>query len=302
MSTFKNVAVFGTGLLASALTPELSKNGFNVTVLSRSASTKEYPESVVTGVVDYSSIEDLTKALQGQDVAIAALAMPALLLQTNIIEASIKAGVKRFIPSDFGALTTRPVTRDLPLNAPINVIQDLLKEKASKGEIEYSIISPGMFLEYVLNTPLIIDLKGHSINLYDEGKHPFSTTSIETISKAVVSVLKKSDVTKNRILYVNDTTTTQADLLRLAKKHAPAGTQWKEKSLDAQAEFAKAIENAAQNPTDPTALFPVLQAAVLGGNYEAAYPEIDNELLGLPSLTSDELEAKVAGAVQAKEQ
>ncbi|CAI6088974.1 unnamed protein product [Clonostachys chloroleuca] len=301
MSSIKNVAVFGTGFLASALIPQLSKSGFNVTVLSRSASTKENPEGVVTGVVDYSSVDSLAKALQGQDVAIAALAMPALLVQTNIIEACIKAGVKRFIPSDFGALTTRPVTRDLPLNAHLNVIQDLLREKAAKGEIEYSIISPGMFLEYVLNLPLIIDLKGHSINLYDEGKHPFSTTSIQTISKAVVSVLKGSEATKNRVLYINDTTTTQADLLRFAKKHSPTGTEWKETALDAQVEFAKAIENAAKNPTDPAALFPVLQAAVLGGKHEAAYPEIDNELLGLPLLTSDELEAKVAAVVQATE-
>ncbi|CAH0046679.1 unnamed protein product [Clonostachys solani] len=301
MSTFKNVAIFGTGLLASALIPQLAKSGFNVTVLSRSASNKEYPERVLTRIVDYSSVDNLTKALQGQDVAIAALAMPALLVQTNIIEACIKAGVKRFIPSDFGALTTRPITRDLPLNAPLNTIQDLLKEKAAKGEIEYSIISPGMFLEYVLNTPLIIDLKGRSINLYDEGKHPFSTTSIESISKAVVSVLKGGEATKNRVLYINDTTTTQADLLRFAKKHSSTGTEWKETPLDAQVEFAKAIDNARKNPTDPTALFPVLQAAVLGGKYEAAYPEIHNELLGLPLVTSDELEAKVAAAVQVTE-
>ncbi|KEY77229.1 transcription factor NmrA [Aspergillus fumigatus] len=52
------------------------------------------------------------------------------------IDASIQAGVKRFIPADFGALTTAPEAQGLPVRARPVEIQNYLKGKARLGEVE----------------------------------------------------------------------------------------------------------------------------------------------------------------------
>jgi uncharacterized protein YbjT (DUF2867 family) len=55
--------------------------------------------------VDYSDKESVKSALAGIDVIISTIATVALGLQTGIAEAAKEAGVKLFIPSEFGVPT-----------------------------------------------------------------------------------------------------------------------------------------------------------------------------------------------------
>ena len=55
--------------------------------------------------VDYSNKESIKKALAGVDVVISTLAGAALNLQPGIAEAAKEAGVKLFVPSEFGGQT-----------------------------------------------------------------------------------------------------------------------------------------------------------------------------------------------------
>ncbi|CAG9985881.1 unnamed protein product [Clonostachys byssicola] len=299
MASFKRVALLGKGLLGTAVLEELVNAGFDVTVLSRNASAvKDLPSGTKIIQVDYSSQDSLVEALRGQDVAVATFGSAAIVQQQGIIEASIKAGVKRYIPADWGSLTTDPKARSLPINYPLIQVQTLLKEKADAGTLEYTIFSVGAFLDYVLDFPFILDLKTSSIQVYDNGEHPFSSTSVHSIGQAIAGALKASDKTKNRNLFIHDVVLTQAKVFALAKKYSPPGVQWTETRLDAKQEFEQALKNLEKDPTDFNLIFPLLKASLLGGQFRAAYPQVDNELVGLPLLTDEELEKKFAAKFQ----
>lgn len=80
---------------------ELVNNRFTVTVLSRNPSgIKDLPSGVEAYQVDYSFQDSLVEGLRGNDIAIATFASAAIMNQEAIIEAYIKAGVKRYIPAD----------------------------------------------------------------------------------------------------------------------------------------------------------------------------------------------------------
>ncbi|KPM37908.1 hypothetical protein AK830_g8619 [Neonectria ditissima] len=298
MASFQNIALLGKGMLGSAIVEQLINSGFTVTLLSRDPSNvKGVPSGVQVLQVDYSSKDSLVKALKGQDVAIATLGTAGLPGQRLIIDASIEAGVKRYIPSDFGSFTTDPNARDLPLVRGLTEIQDYLAEKADAGAIEYTIFSTGAFLDYVLASPLISDLKNHSMELYDQGVNAFSSTSVSTIGKAIANSLKVPDATKNRKLRIHEIVLTQAKILELGKKNSPPGTEWKVSHADAQEVLTQAIEKAKKDPTDSSVVYPMIKAGLLGGKYRAAYDTVDNELLGIRALTDEEFEAKIAAIV-----
>ncbi|KAF5656139.1 hypothetical protein FHETE_11086 [Fusarium heterosporum] len=295
MGSLKKVALLGKGRLGSAVLEELDRNGFAVTVLSRNPpNTGDLPSGVVACQVDYSSQDSLVEALRGHDVAIATFASAAIMDQELIIEACIKAEVKRYIPADWGSVTTDPKARTLPINYPTVQVQELLKKKADAGLLEYTIFSVGAFLDLLLDFPFILDLKTSSIEIFDNGEHPFSCTSLHSIGKAVAGALSIPEETKNRNLFIHDTVLTQARVLAIAKKHSPPAVQWTETNVDAQQELREALESLSKDLTNFNLIFRLLRATLLSGKYRAAYPEVNNELVGVPLLTDEELEKKLA--------
>ncbi|GJC79067.1 bifunctional pinoresinol-lariciresinol reductase [Colletotrichum liriopes] len=299
MSTFKNVALLGKGYLGSAILTELVNAGFNVTVLGRSDSAKEgLPASVDFKVVDYASIDSLTPALQGQDVVVSTVSKGGLLTQPVVIDACIKAGVKRYIPSDWGSFTTDPKAHSelAVVIGPMINTQKYVIEKALAGEIEYTIFSIGGFTDFFAQLPIAFDFTNKSVELYDNGEHRFSSTSIASIGKAVVGALKNPEATKNRNLKIHELVLSQAQLLALAKKYSPPGTQWKETKLDGKAEFDKALKAALEDPYNEHKMLGVIKTALFSGRYAAVYEKVDNELVGVPLLTEKDLEARMAAA------
>ncbi|KAH7159273.1 hypothetical protein DER46DRAFT_686656 [Fusarium sp. MPI-SDFR-AT-0072] len=299
MASFKNVALLGKGRLGSAVLEQLVKNGFTVTVLSRNPSgTNDLPSGVQARQVDYSSQDSLVEGLRGNDVAIATFGSAAIMNQEGIIEACIKAGVKRYIPADWGAVTTDPEARTLPINYPVVQVQESLKKKADAGLLEYTIFSVGAFLDILLDFPFILDVKTSSIQLFDDGEHPFSSTSLHSIGQAVAGALKVPEETKNRNLFIHETVLTQAKVLAIAKKYSPPTVQWTETNVDGQKELEQSLESFSKDLTNFNLIFPLLRATLLSGKYRAAYTKVDNELVGVPLLTDEELEKKLAAKFQ----
>ncbi|KAF4121450.1 Nucleoside-diphosphate-sugar epimerase [Geosmithia morbida] len=298
MASYKKVALLGKGHLGSAVLHGLVEAGFDVSVLSRDVSgLKDLPSGVKAVQVDYSSEDSIVEALRGHDAAVSTVGFGALINQEPVIEACIKAGVKRYIPADWGTTTTDPDARSLPINAPFVRVQDLLKEKAAAGQLEWTIFSIGAFLEYVVDYNFVLDPQNHSIDLYDGGEHSFSSTRIATIGKAVASALKIPEKTKNRNLFVHDVVLTQAKVLASAKKYTP-GVEWKVTRLNSSEELERAIKDIAANPTERKFAYAVLKASILGGKFRASYPEVDNELLGLPLLSDEEIDKIFAARFQ----
>jgi uncharacterized protein YbjT (DUF2867 family) len=282
-------------LLGSAILDQLVSAGFQVTVLSRKASpADESSADFKTVQVDYSSIDSLVAALQGQDAVVSTVGSSGISGQKTVIDASIQAGVRRFIPSDFGALTTRPGAESLPLNAPYIDVQNYLQEKALAGEIEYTLFAVGPFLEFVMSMPFLADIMTQEVALFDNGEHSFSSTSISSVGKAVAGALRNTEATKNRLVRVHDIVLTQSKVLDLAKKYSGPDVKWTINPVNAEAELDAILDAVKTSGLDLFNTLAMLKAALLGGKFEAEFKTLDNELVGLSIISDDDFEKKFA--------
>ncbi|KAI1296351.1 hypothetical protein F5Y03DRAFT_295698 [Xylaria venustula] len=299
MSAIKNVALTGaTGNLGPAILKQLLDAGFNATVLTRQSSTHELPPSVTVKPVDYDSIESLTAALQGQDAIISTLGFAGLTKQLNLIQAAVKANVKRFIPSDFGSDTETPKTASLAVFADKITVQKALAKEAASGTISYTHIYTGPFFDWGLKAGLFLNASEKTITLYDGGERRFSTTTLETVGKAVVGVLRKPDETKNRGIYVQDAAPTLKQIKAVAEK--VTGTPWQSKVVSVENDLLPPVEDELkkESPDHGKIVFPLIVASISGEGYGSHFQKLDNELLGLGQFTDADIEAVVASATK----
>ena len=283
------------GFLGTAVVEQLVKAGFIVTILTRSqASLKDVPSGVSVVEVNYDSPDSITNALKGQDVLVNTANSGAIAGQKPIIDAAITAGVKRYVPADYGSFTTDPEAQKLAVMMPMADIQYYLKNKAAEGEIEWTVFQTGAFLDMVVGlVPLAFDAATKSIQWYDDGEAKFSTTTLTTIGKAIAAALKKPEETKNRVVFVHDIVVTQKKLVELAKKYVTAGPEWTETRVNSGDEIQRTIDLLNSGKFDMKTAMGQIKAGLLSGKFKAFYKETDNELLGLGSFGEEDLETLV---------
>jgi hypothetical protein len=128
---------------------ELLESGkFDVTIFSRKESTQTFPEGVKVVKTDYSAAE-LEQKFKGQDAILSLVSGPALLQQKTYIDAALKAGVKRFIPSEFGSNTlNEAVVKEIPLFKPKAEALKYLQSKVA-GDFSYTALLTGPFFDWV---------------------------------------------------------------------------------------------------------------------------------------------------------
>jgi hypothetical protein len=83
-----------------------------LTVLSRASSTATFGEDVKVIKRDYSD-PNLADAFEGQDAVVSFVTGAAILDQIKFIDLAVEAGVKRFIPSEFGSNTLNSKAQEL---------------------------------------------------------------------------------------------------------------------------------------------------------------------------------------------
>lgn len=222
MSPIKTVAVVGaSGNIGSPTVKLLQEAGFDITAITRADSSSTFPEYVKVKSVDYASIPALTEAFAGIDAVVSAVGYFALDIQPNLVEAAAKAGVSRFIPAEFGADLLNEKTREFPILASKLQVQDLLKAKAGESGMTYSLIFTSLFLDWGLDTGMVINVKEGKAKLYDGGNTIVSFTTTTTTAKAIVGCLQHLEETKNRGVYVQDIATSQNHIIELSKKVQP---------------------------------------------------------------------------------
>lgn len=140
----------GSGNLGPAVVQALIDTGFNVTVLTRIDSKATFPSEVNVHKTDYDSVASLAEAFAGQDAGVSTIATAALGQQEKIIDAAVKAGVKRFIPSEFG-LNTQKVTGNVAkiLGAKLAAQEHLKKVAAENPKFSWTGISTSLFFDWV---------------------------------------------------------------------------------------------------------------------------------------------------------
>ncbi|KAI0453550.1 NAD(P)-binding protein [Xylaria acuta] len=294
MSSIKKVAIAGsTGNLGPAVLQQLLEAGFDVTVLTRQNGSHSLPSSAKVAEVDYTSLESLTNALRGQDAVVSTIGHGTLAGHLLLVEAAAKAGVKRFLPSEFGSNTVNPKASQLPSYGDKVAVQAALKKEAQTSGMTYTFMLTGPFLDWGLRVGFLADIKRRSIALWDGGDRVFSTTTLATIGRAVVGVLKHPEETKNRPVYVQDTAVSSKQLLEIAKRAiGPDG--WKANIASLDDHVNKGWEELRKPQPDPAKfVMNLIAAAIWAEGYGAKFENLDNELLGIKEMSEEDIQTLI---------
>ncbi|KAL7625253.1 hypothetical protein AAE478_004469 [Parahypoxylon ruwenzoriense] len=290
MGTIAKVAVAGaSGIVGTVVLRQLLDDGFKVTALTRKGGNHAFPSSVTVAEIDYESPETLVKALEGQDAVVSTVGFDGLEQQVPLIQAAAKAGVKRFIPSEYGGDAENEKALELPIFRVKKVVSDALKKEAASGSLTYTLISTGPFLDMGLQYGLLIDLKGKNINLWDGGDRKFSSTSLESAAKAVSGVLKHPEETKNRNVFVRNVSITSKELLEKAKK-ATGPEGWTSNIVSVDDVLKKAYADFENGKVDR---FSFIKGVIWGDGFGGDFEKVDNDLLGVKELDDAGLQAVI---------
>lgn len=298
MSINKIALVGATGNLGPAILRGLLDGGYEVTVLSREGSTStdglaSHPKQKIAKV-NFDDVNSIASALKGIEGVVSNVASHVLLSQKKIIDASIKAGVKRFLPSDFGSDLTLAVSRTVPFNMPKVEIHEYLEEQSkSHPEFSYTAVHNGPFFDWCLGIGLFGNLKTHESTLWDGGETKISTTTLATVGKAVAGVFKNLEATKNKEIGIADTTITQKQILEIVKEID--GKEWTTKT----GSTAEAYQIGLDEMKKPE---PNMEVAVINQLYKVIFSEelmpcfadkLDNDKIGLSVMTEEQVKEVV---------
>ena len=90
-----------SGNFGTPITAALLHAGFDLTIITRTESKATFPSGIPVIRATY-TVEELSKALAGQDAAVCVVGPAGIESQIAMIDAAEAAGVKRFIIDDFG--------------------------------------------------------------------------------------------------------------------------------------------------------------------------------------------------------
>ncbi|KAK4121940.1 NAD(P)-binding protein [Parathielavia appendiculata] len=292
MVPIKTVAVLGGSRnLGSSIVHELLSAGFTVTGITREASTSStptFPDSVPIKKVDYTSFDALKAAFRNQDAVVSVVGVAAAVVDQKIaIDAAAEAGIKRFIPSEFGINTRklRPLSHSLRkiLGDKIAVV-NYLEEKAQEVDgFTWTGLSTGLFLDWGLDDSGlgIINLKDKTATVVDSGDEKFQASNLAQVSRAVVGILKHPEATANRYLAMASFNISQNELIAMVEeltKSKLAVTRVRWSDLELAGELKLVAEDGPAAFVD----FLRVHTSADGAGNALSEEESANGLIGLP--------------------
>lgn len=128
-----------------------------MTAIAREESTSSYPAGVEVRKADLSSLDALTKAFVGQDAVISTIATSAVGGQNVLADAAIAAGVRRYIPSEFGINTRKLASEVLGkmLQAKTAHVDYLIEKAKSHPSFTWTGLATGLFFDWVCDESLL---------------------------------------------------------------------------------------------------------------------------------------------------
>ncbi|KAK8216119.1 hypothetical protein IWZ01DRAFT_566003 [Phyllosticta capitalensis] len=217
----KNVVLVGaTGNLGPAVLKEFLDSPLNVTVLTRPGSKATFPPNVKVVQSEYThdALVPVFKSASA-DAVVSLVGAPDA--QNPLIDAAITAGVKRFIPSEFGCNTSDPkVVETVPILAPKRQTVEYLSTK--QGSISWTALITGPFFDWGLQVGFLgFDFANGTMRRWDGGDVRFSATNLRTIGRALVGLLTKPEAyegSANAYVFIESHQTTQNELRAAIEK------------------------------------------------------------------------------------
>jgi len=185
MSPYKTFAIAGAGNVGLCLLEALIKlkgegKVDSVVVLTRSegGNPKANELGAKSITVDYSDKASLVAALKGIDVLVSTVGFPGLGGQTKFALAAKEAGVKLFVPAEYGAPAI-----------DMGGMKVALRTKCKEIGLPYTLFFVGIFLDIFFGTFMGIDLEKGTAHIGGTGDEPLTFTAIADIGPYIAHVL-----------------------------------------------------------------------------------------------------------------
>jgi hypothetical protein len=185
MSLYTSFAVVGAGpTIGGRIVKALLERGASVVALARPSSTSTSSpllEGTKIATADYADVKAVASVLREHkvEVLISAVAYGALPSQSTIADASKEAGVKLFVPSEFGLPTEGGKGGHLVIKSQF---ADYLKSLGIPSLRFYT----GMFMEFI---PLFTGVDTGKFLILGKGDAFFSTTALDDVAGFTAHVL-----------------------------------------------------------------------------------------------------------------
>lgn len=302
-SPFKNIVIIGaSGAIGSVILEAfLSTPSITVTILRRASSTKTVvPPSVrVLTIPDDYPHDSLVAAFANQDAVINCITTLAVRTQLQIISAAVEAGVRRFIPSEYGLNNNNPAARELcSVFREKGEIQDYLH--TLEDRMEWTSFAVGMWLKWSATHEFLgMHIAQKKFVFWDDGEGLFSTTTEENTALAIVnSLTKKWEETKNQVVWLSDFAVSQKQLLKEIERFT--GEKFETEVIDTESCVRE--KQAAIAAGDGGAIYSLIETGFVTGKYGGHLEKegsIMNDLLELPKQSFDEVVKAAVEAVKA---
>lgn len=272
----------------------LLRNNFNVTALVRKDSdTSAIPSGVKLQPVDFSDLDALQVALSGQDAVV-----DATLTQDDtpkrLMDAAAAAGVYRYIPSDWSLD---------PLNAAVNALpvffqrverDNYLYEKCKSSGMTWSIVANGPFLDWNLYTGFMgIDLFDKAASLMDGGDNRIVWTTLDSVGEAVAGIMRHPEETANRPIYIQSVVKSCREMLGHVQTALGSEQSWNITEVNGEEANTKALGDLMSGNFNMQTTGTMIRFANTRPEISAPWPKSDNDILGIRSMSDDELETLI---------
>ncbi|KAA8650352.1 hypothetical protein EYZ11_000697 [Aspergillus tanneri] len=283
-SPLKSVAVIGAGGSIGTIVVNglIESSQFTITAITRSESKATFPAGVIVRKTNFSET-DLEAAFKGKDAVISTVGSAAFSDQKKYVDAAVRAGVKRFIPSEFSASSLNAAVRGLlPLFEVKKELLEYLKAKEGEG-LTWTGIFPSLLFDWGLgNGFLQFDIPNRKATIWDGGSKSFTLTNEKQLAQAVVSVLQYPQETQNQNINIASVETTQNEILAALEEET--GAKWSVTSTTTDEQVSEARKKLGAG--DFSGAFMLVRATTyasipgLQSNYVKDL-NLSNDLLGL---------------------
>ncbi|KAF1925498.1 isoflavone reductase family protein [Didymella exigua CBS 183.55] len=200
-------------------------SNLQLSVLTKPSQWLHLPPHLSTDAVSHQKSDfspaSLESALAGQDLVISTTAGGDSDQQIRIIDAAIAAGVRGFVPHEFGhdTLNKGVSSRVAKSGGRAKVIEYLREACKKTAGFEWVGVATG----YTLDTGLIsgnmgVDMEWHSATLHGTGTETFAASSLQRVGQVVARVIVDWDEVANQYIYAAGTLTSANEVLRSAEK------------------------------------------------------------------------------------
>ncbi|KAE8266140.1 hypothetical protein A4X09_0g6212 [Tilletia walkeri] len=275
MSTPKTFAVLGSGAIGKPIIEEFLAAKLPLTILTRDESKPELQaykaQGAILKAVDYDSVDSIAAALEGIDAFISALGNQHKEgLPNDLAKAAKKAGVKVYVPSEFGLDYVNPRTAPFP-----GLVQAKLDHHKFVEELglPWVAFANGAFGDWLFHPGFGYDFKNKTAVVRSDGNAKLTVTDTRDVGLFVVLALTTQPIPspgQGKVWRVEGYSVTQNEAISALEK--ASGSKWTVQKAPYEEVAAKQTENSFDG------FIAWLQATVADGRQKL--DTVDNDVVG----------------------